>query len=277
MIRRALLVGINEYKHFRNLEGCINDLKSMRKILMNYLGFEAENMRVLVNDRATKDNIENRLNSLVEKSEEGDWLVFHFAGHGSQIRDRDEKDELKDHLDEIICPYDIDFDEHRFITDDDLYKIFERMKQGVHGEVFLDCCHSGPGTREISPRDSNNPVEQTRYRYLPPPFDIVCRSDAYPDLKKRGFGTKSRIAELNHVFWAACKEDQLAAEGVFEGKPHGAFTHYVSRHFGGTLGRVSRLGLLRRIRASLRHGEYSQIPQLVVPEGIEERAPYVQD
>ena len=44
-------------------------------------------------------------------------ILFHFSGHGSQIRDRD-GDELKDHLDEIICPHDMDWD-GTYIVDDD--------------------------------------------------------------------------------------------------------------------------------------------------------------
>ena len=277
MKKKALLIGINDYKGFNDLQGCINDLKSMRKVLMNYFGFEAENIRVLTDERATKQNIETRLNWLVEKAAKGDWIVIHFSGHGSQIRDRDENEELTDHLDEIICPYDMDWDNQTFITDDQLYNIFRNLKEGVLLEVFLDCCHSGTGTREISPRNMNDPAEKVSYRYLPPPFDILCRSDAFPDIKKRGFGIRSMLAELNHVLWAACKEDQLAAEAFFDGKPHGAFTHYVCRHFEATSGRVSRLGLLRRISASLRHGGYSQIPQLQVPPDLGKRESYVQN
>ncbi|MFQ5865756.1 MAG: caspase domain-containing protein [bacterium] len=275
MANKALLIGINDYKGFNDLQGCINDLKSMRKILMNYVGFQAEDIRVLTDERATKQNIVTRLQWLVRNAKKGDWCVVHFSGHGSQIRDRDDNDELSDRLDEIICPYDMDWDSHTYITDDQLYDIFRDLEEGVLLEVFLDCCHAGTGTREVSPRNLPDSTENVRYRYLPPPFDIVCRSDTYSDLKKRGFGPRSRLVELNHVLWSACKEDQAAAESLFDGRPHGAFTHCVCRHFEATLGKVSRLGLLRRIHASLRHGGFSQIPQLQVPPDLGERDSYI--
>ena len=75
MAKRALLIGINNYENFQNLRGCVNDTKSMRKILMNYLDFEAENIRVIVDDRATKKNIVERLKWLVKVSKPDDQDV----------------------------------------------------------------------------------------------------------------------------------------------------------------------------------------------------------
>ncbi len=45
----------------KDLRGCINDLKSVRKVLMYYLGFEAEDIQVVTDERATKENIVRRL------------------------------------------------------------------------------------------------------------------------------------------------------------------------------------------------------------------------
>jgi len=279
MPKRALLIGINDYKSFNDLRGCINDLKSVRKVLMNYLGFEAEDIRVVVDARATKKNILDRINWLVETSQPGDYLVLHFSGHGSQIRDRD-GDELVDQLDEIICPYDMDWD-GVFITDDELHCIFKELKDDVHLEVVLDCCHSGTGTRELlpvaGPVTGNENLEEVRYRYLEPPFDIICRSDVYQELPLRGFGPKSKIAALNHVLWSGCRENQLAADAYIGGRFHGAFTYYFCRHLEATAGGVSRLGLLRRIRASLHHGGFSQIPQLAAPKEVGIRESYVRE
>lgn len=61
-----------------------------------------------------------RLGWFTKNAKAGDYLVFHYSGHGSQIRDRD-GDELNDNMDELICPYDIGWDD-TFITDDDLNK-----------------------------------------------------------------------------------------------------------------------------------------------------------
>ena len=125
MAKRALLVGVNDYQGISDLRGCINDVTNMRNILKTYLGFKNEDIRVLVDRRASKANILHRLRLMVDEAKAGDFLVFHFSGHGSQIRDRD-GDELRDQMDELICPWDMNWD-NGFITDDMLYEIFSQL------------------------------------------------------------------------------------------------------------------------------------------------------
>lgn len=123
MAKKALLVGINKYKiPGADLNGCVNDVTNVRNVLLKYFGFTTKDIRVVVDERATKKNIISRLNWLVDKTKAGDSLLFHYSGHGSQVVDRD-GDELKDKMDEIICPHDMDWDRN-FITDDELNSIF---------------------------------------------------------------------------------------------------------------------------------------------------------
>ena len=76
------------------------------------------------------------LRTLAASSEPGDRLVFHYSGHGSQVRDAD-GDELTGGLDEILCPYDFDWD-GSFIKDDDLASILGELAQGVSAEIIRD-------------------------------------------------------------------------------------------------------------------------------------------
>jgi hypothetical protein len=175
MAKKALLVGINEYPT-APLQGCVNDVELMHDLLINKYGFPADDVRVLCDDRATTDAIKHRLNWLVTEAKPDDVLVFHFSGHGSQVRDRGPQDELADHKDEILCPYDLDWRD-KVITDDDLGQFFKRVPTGVNFYVVLDCCHSGTGTRGgLRPpgEDGGNP-HRINYRHLPPPFDIEAR------------------------------------------------------------------------------------------------------
>ncbi|MEI6262162.1 MAG: caspase family protein [Deltaproteobacteria bacterium] len=83
---KALIVGVNKYKlPGSDLQGCVNDATNVRDIY----GFTTNDIRVLVDARATKSAIMDRLNWLVKDAKAGDKLLFHFSGHGSQIRDRD--------------------------------------------------------------------------------------------------------------------------------------------------------------------------------------------
>ena len=136
-----------------------------------------------------------------------------------------EGDELADGLDEIICPWDFDW-EGTYIKDDDFAALFSELKKGISLEVILDSCHSGTGTREmILDRKSISrlpaiPCDESvlwasshciRPRYLTPPADIALRADEV-------FGRTlklNRIGEgemLNHVLWAACRSDQYSAD-----------------------------------------------------------------
>lgn len=264
MAKKALLVGINDYKGISDLRGCINDVTNMRNILKTYLGFSNRDIRVLVDSRASKTNIIHRLKYMVAKAKAGDFLVFHFSGHGSQVRDRN-NDELEDRLDELICPYDMNWD-GTYITDDTLNSIFSKLPKGVLLEVFLDSCHSGTGLRDASGLgrpESLGPENPTLPRYLPPPIDIECRLEGEEDelTLTRSFTGADR-STVHHILWSGCKDNQTSADAYINNSYNGAFTYFFCKHMRSSGGRVSRKELLKRVRQSLYNGGYSQIPQL---------------
>jgi hypothetical protein len=263
MNKKALLVGINDYGGIGDLRGCINDVTNIRNILKTFFGFTNESIRVLIDARATKENILTRLDKMITQSQAGDFLLFHFSGHGSQIRDL-ENDELKDHMDELICPYDMNWDDG-FITDDMLGRLLEKLPGGVHMEVILDCCHSGTGTREVltGQPEELGPFYPVLNRYLMPPVDIACRYEGEDQLLKsrRAFIADKRII-MNHILWAGCKDNQTASDALIHGSYHGAFTYYFCKHIRENQGSIIRDDLYQRVCHSLRYHQYHQVPQL---------------
>ena len=150
MARKALLVGINKYKYVRPLNGCVNDVRNMADILTSFYGFSADEIRTIVDESVTRNNLMNRFDWLLDDVKEGDLLLFHFSGHGSQIQDRD-GDELEDDLDEILCLYDMDFrNPDSYLLDDDFNDIIDRLPKDVFLNVCIDSCHSGTATRDIA-------------------------------------------------------------------------------------------------------------------------------
>jgi len=263
MKREALLVGINDYSGVNDLQGCINDVTNLRSILKTFFGFENTDIRVLTDSRATKKNILMRLDKMVKNAVNGDFLIFHFSGHGSQIRDR-EGDELADHMDELICPWDMNWDDG-FITDDMFSKILQQLKKGVRMEILLDSCHSGTGTRDIAPyimagRFSADPV---KYRFMKPPVDIECRYLGDEEILKpsKSFRTDKEIT-LNHILWAGCRDSQTSADALIDGHYNGAFSYYFCRHIRENSGNISRADLYTRVKNSLKFNNFSQVPQL---------------
>jgi len=181
MAKKALLIGINAYDQSA-LRGCVNDASAMYDLLTQQFGFPPDDVRVVVDDRATAQAIKDRLDWLVTGLAPGDVAVLHFSGHGSQVRDRGPQDELADHKDEILCPVDLDWQEN-VVTDDDLASFLGKVPPGAFCYVVLDCCHSGTGTRDLRPPGEDRPLSLNpghevyrKERFLPPPFDIEARS-----------------------------------------------------------------------------------------------------
>jgi hypothetical protein len=273
MARKALLVGLNHYPDpANNLKGCINDVLQTSKMLQQACAFDdVRQIRLLTDERATTRAIVQRLKWLVEGSQPGDVLVFHFSGHGSQVRDR-HGDELNDGLDEIICPYDLDWD-HPF-TDDDMHEIVKNIAAGANLTVVLDCCHSGTGLREIAWERA--PI---RARSLVPPPDILHRT--HPRIEDRGdnrrltmtetrrelalrrFGMKA--AERGAILIAGCGANQVSADAWIDGDYHGAFTYFLWKSAAEARFALSYADLIRRARHELKTAGYEQVPQLEGP------------
>ena len=266
MARKALLVGINNYQRINDLKGCINDVTNVRNLLKTFFGFQNNDISVLTDSRATKKRILNRLGLMIDNSSKDDFLVFHFSGHGAYIRDlngdEDRKTrELKDRIDELLCPWDMDWD-GTYILDDTLNEILNKLPKGAQLEIIFDCCHAQDMTRGIGlPMPAElRPENETLSRFMAPPLDIECRHEGETITTKRTFS--NRAAQDGVTFWAACGEHQTAADAFIKDRYNGAFTYYFCKHIREYKSNVNRETLLSLIRNSLHHNDFSQIPHL---------------
>lgn len=152
MANKAILYGINNYKspHISDLRGCVNDVRNLEDLLLGKFEFESRNVRARKDQEVTLDKIRKDWKWLVKGAKAGDQLVFHFAGHGSQVAN-DGDDYEKDGLDEILCLYDMDFDDpDSYLIDDQIHEWTSKLPNGVKMTFLLDCCHSGTGTRGMN-------------------------------------------------------------------------------------------------------------------------------
>src|SRR5439155_24598931 len=102
----------------------------------------------LLNQKVNKNEVTKQLKWLFKDVGAGDRVVLHFSGHGSYIPDEDGDED--DHLDELICLYDMDWDNpNSYLKDDDLREWTKDLPKGAILTVILDNCHSGTGTRMI--------------------------------------------------------------------------------------------------------------------------------
>lgn len=163
--RRALLVGINEYPDEANrLEGCVNDVFLMSSVLQE-IGFQPEEIRVVLDDRATARGIRHRLDWLLDETRAGDQRVFFYSGHGAQISGYGVKDEV-DRIDECLVPHDFDWSPERAVLDDELYELYSQLPYESQFYMFLDCCHSGGMARGSRKIRGLNPPDDIRHRDL---------------------------------------------------------------------------------------------------------------
>jgi hypothetical protein len=266
MKRRALLVGIDTYRlgTVPRLRGSVNDVARIRDMLRNRFGFTNGDIRVVVEERATKAAIEHRLAWLVHGAEAGDILVFHFSGHGTRIRDRGEQDELSDHMDEAICAYDMSWDSG-YITDDHIAGIFEAVAPGVLVEVILDTCFAGMGRSELRfglpPQDR---PQEAPHRFLAPPLDVAARHDGEPDLPTTSLLDSVR-EKAEVALWAATPEDGTSNEAYFNGRFDGVFTYYLTRVVGDAGAELSREEIIDAVARAIEDDGYAQRPELDCP------------
>ncbi|KAJ4754522.1 Metacaspase 8 [Rhynchospora pubera] len=142
MGKRALLVGINYPGTKAELKGCINDVNRMHKCLINRYGFAEEDIVVLIDTdskypQPTGVNIRRALSDLVASAEPGDYLFFHYSGHGTRLP-AETGDDDDTGYDECIVPCDMNL-----ITDQDFKELVLKVPDGCVITIVSDSCHSG--------------------------------------------------------------------------------------------------------------------------------------
>jgi len=218
---KALLVGINAYPG-APLNGCVNDVEDIAQFLVIQHGFKEENIRMLVDGRATTSAILERLEWLAA-TKEGGKAYFHYSGHGAQVPSRNGDGEVDNQL-EVICPVDFDWSEDHMITDKQFVEIFKKMPAGVHFNWLSDSCHSGDLDRFMPrPGDETNPVRVLGVRRYPIPRDMAWRQRIARTMKLE----RAMVGnQLDVGFMSGCKSDQTSADAEIGGRPCGAFTHF---------------------------------------------------
>ena len=162
---KALLVGIGEYPDPRQrLDGCVNDVFLISSVLQEGR-FRPDDIRLLVDSRATTAAILERLHWLLDGALPGDRLVFHFSGHGVALPGY-RAGQVVDRIHECLVPYDFDGSLDRTIADEAIYNMYANLHYGVHFAMVFDCCHSGgQGRGGVG-----------RVRGIEPPADIRHRA-----------------------------------------------------------------------------------------------------
>ena len=282
-IRKALLVGINEYAD-APLRGCVNDVKQMQALLQRYYGFEASEIKLLLDDAATGAGILAGLEWLAGGGDDADAVrVFHYSGHGSHVADQNGDE--PDGRDECLVPY--DYQTTGMLIDDLLKTYYDQFPRQGNLTLVMDCCHSGTISRLVG---------GTAFRFLPVSEAEQARIDAaaasYLEQQNRFileslaqlanqlfgdalFAKQEELAaeyrvrragrvqtQENNLLLAGCQNVQTSADAFIGSAFHGAFTYYLAEAITQANGRLTYRDLADRIAAKLGAEGYDQIPQL---------------
>lgn len=219
----ALLIGLNYKNSPYPLNGCWNDVVSMKKLLEEYGYFpggkssesylsDAEGSMVIVTDekeRVLAKDILTYIDALVRKAKSGDYVFFHFSGHGGQLPD-ERKGTFASSLEEVGGVGDLDendgMDETIFGSDliairDDVLRarLVDALPEGVKLRVVLDCCHSGTGL-------------DLPFIYRGTGAEGIASSDS------------RKVCKNDVICFSGCRDDQTSADAFIDGSAQGALT-----------------------------------------------------
>ena len=259
MNNKALLVGINAYPNpSNNLRGCINDIVDMEYFIASKNKvYPKENIRTLTDSSATKKNMLSALNWLLLGASAGDQILFQYSGHGAQIPSRSPSLE-KDGLDEIICPYDFNGEDAAgtAISDKEFASIFAKIPKGVHFVWISDSCHSEDLSRKHEVVESNDTLNETRFRRFNH-NGSTQQTEAITPVASLGIVH----SPLHGALLSGCASHQLSADAYINNRFNGAFTHYLIKNLSLYGHDASMQEIVKYVNIDLMDNDYDQNPQ----------------
>lgn len=291
----ALLVGIDTYHPasvpaIPPLKGCANDIKAVEAYLRErtkegeWKLVEPTNIPwLLTNENATRQAIINSFEQHLCNANSDDVVFFYYSGHGAQEKAIEEFWHLEpDRLNETLVCYDSRTKGSRDLADKELaYLISQVAQKNPHVVMILDCCHSGSGTRDLSPEitvrrapvDSRErPLSSYIFAQDKTALDELLTSSR--NLEKKTTGVV--LPKGRHVMFSACRDFELAKEYKGEnGQPRGAFSYFLLESLQRTNGSLTYRDLARNINALVSGKVQDQSPQVEATDSEELNQPFL--
>jgi uncharacterized caspase-like protein len=200
--RWAVVVGISKYQYAEKgippLQYAHNDAQSFMDFLYstNGGGFKPANTHLLLDEKATTNNIRSSLFTFLKKAEKDDLVIIYFAGHGAPEAGR------PDNL--YLITYDTDPNDLAS-TAFPMWDMETALKRYIAADrvvILADACHSGGVGQDAGLRSFGN-------------ANLINSYLANLDKTKPG-----------RAIMTASETNQLSREGE-QWKGHGVFTYYL--------------------------------------------------
>ncbi|MDP9132120.1 MAG: caspase family protein, partial [Nitrospirota bacterium] len=278
-VRRALLIGINEYdsgrpaamgtvavstpgrRTWKNLQGSVNDVTSMREVLIHRFGFKEADILALTDERATRVNILTAFqHHLIDPVKPGDLSILFYAGHGSRIYNSNSTE--LDRRDETIVPADANSTTNPKVIIDIRDKEWDRLftqvlDRGARLTAIFDSCHSGSISRGMVPMTTQVRSLEEDER------DVALLIGPEPPAHPPGQEPEKREGAL---IVSAAQEDQPAREAarrIGDRKEwHGAFTLALTDTLNELPTTATAQRVFDQVTAKLKAAGHNQDPEL---------------
>lgn len=258
----AFLIGINFYfphrleerNCYKNLKGCVQDINHVETYLKNTFNLTPDQIIKLTATASdnpkqpqeppellpTYENIVNKFKEVTAKAKPQDIVYIHYCGHGGRAKTIYEEIKGFGALDEALVPCDIGQPNSRYLRDLELAKLLDDMVQKqLAVTVVFDSCHSGGATRNESKEEEENfAVRGSHFIDMidRPKDSLVAPPEEFTQFS-RNIVTNSRNISIadslfptpnGYTLIAACRDNELAYEKVFEGtERNGALTYFL--------------------------------------------------
>lgn len=235
----AVIIGIDTYKSgtVSNLRSCTKDAKKISQWLINDLGVPKEHIRLLLDSKATKSNLEDTImEHLINNPdiEHGDAVFIYFAGHGSQLSAPADwfQDDQPDGFVDILCTYDHDAANSSGrlvgISDRSMQALLDDLAdvKGDNITFVLDCCFS-----PLQGQTNSHDGRQVRWTPTVKAMSDDLYQGLWPSARGKSCARGSGFCESqpkNYILLAACEQGEKATEGKDGGKFTGAFLKTVA-------------------------------------------------
>jgi len=198
----ALIIGVETFAggNMYPLEDKIDDdAITMYNLLLNSSNWKEENIKMLLNENATKDKIKDEIeNWLGGLADENDIVLIYYTSHGWKTKLKDRR-----YGNAFIFTYN-ETDEHRLedrITDKEFDSYVDKIKS-KHIAIILGSCYSG---RMLALRQKGRVLLAAGGKYF---FCGVDEDDSlgggiFTHFVKQGF---KGVADLNNDGWVTAEE-----------------------------------------------------------------------
>lgn len=129
-----LAIGINQYEHLPHLSNAVQDAKAFIALLQKRYQFDPEHTKELYDEEATRKNIYQALEVLVQDVTPKDNVVIYFSGHGAFKNNREEG---------FWIPVEAEQDAYYDFLPNVLIQHFLGRIKSHHTYVVVDSCFSG--------------------------------------------------------------------------------------------------------------------------------------